>query len=162
MPQVLRKLGRWAWIYLKWNFYVAGFLIFCDLVVGCPVLVRRAADGQVVDAQSRQPLENVDVLVETWQVSTPGLGLWRQVKTYNTRTDAQGRWSVPGDRDFWFVLPFPDCGPAFVDRYVFSKPGYTELRAGHWGQDDHQRQDDRWIDFWDPKAPAVVQLQPAR
>ncbi len=114
---------------------LAGILLGLAVLVGAPGLVSAAKGpwrGQVLDAETKQPLEGVVVLAywDRYRFSLAQLVVGHQPGEFfdamEAVTDAQGRWEIP-KKSFPF---FTNIGGPF---FRYFKPGY-----GRWhyaGQD---------------------------
>lgn len=96
---------------------------------GCaffPMTTRHARSGRVVDAASGAPVADAQVVVST---QTLGFGVCGDPeRSYETRTDADGRWHVPARHNLRFLMGMPDAGYEYEDRYLARAPdGATVL-----------------------------------
>ena len=98
--------------------------------LGCllPIVVRGAHSGVVVDQAAGEPVPGVEILVETWEIGQPTGNRLEKARTYRTRTDGHGRWSVPRSRGLWFGVPMPHVSPAYGHKWVFQS---QDTRIGH-------------------------------
>jgi hypothetical protein len=126
-PGILRVSGAPA--------QLAGLLLGLAVLVGVPDLASAAKGpwrGQVLDAETKQPLEGVVVLAywNRYRFSLAQLVVGHQTPEFfdavEAVTDAQGRWEIP-KKSFPF---FADIGGPFFEYY---KPGYAQWRYA--GQD---------------------------
>ena len=117
-PGILRVSGALAWL--------AGILLGLAVVVGAPDLASAAKGpwrGQVLDAETKQPLEGVVVLAYwyRYRFHPAQLVVGHQAPEFfdavEAVTDAEGRWEIP-KKDFPF---FANIGGPFFEYY---KPGY--------------------------------------
>ncbi len=97
------------------------------LLGACSVRLASGAgpwQAQIVDAETKQPLEGV-VVVVAWFKATASVGGWSQEyhDSEEVATDATGRFVIPARR---FVNPNPLV--RFQLEFLFFKPGYG--RAG--------------------------------
>jgi len=111
---------------------VAGALVVGALVgSGCllPLPTPAGRAGQLTTPDG-QPVARADVIVETVSIMTPPGGAWpgRSVHRFETRTDREGRWRVPGGIALCFGLPLPDAMPLQLDEYTFIAPDERILR----------------------------------
>jgi hypothetical protein len=108
------------------------------LLVGCYLpstrVYREQRHGEVLYRQGEQllPVTDATVLVETWQVSTPGGERFELVDVFVTRTDGEGRFMVPSKAKRMWVGLLPDLGPAFIQRHCVSGSGFRASIADPW------------------------------
>jgi hypothetical protein len=98
------------------------------------VPVRRDYAGIVVDAGTGRPLPGAKVVVESWRVPTPpGYSHEREFAySFQAETDSEGRWQVPGEKDWAIGILAADGFPFFTDTYCASAPGYEPLVENPW------------------------------
>ena len=151
---------------------LAGILLSLAVLVGAPDLASAAKGpwrGQVLDAETKQPLEGVVVLAYWYryrfELSQLVLGGHQTPEFFDAVeavTDAQGRWEIP-KKSFPF---FANIGVFF--RYY--KPGYAQWRyagqdTAEWRQlrDEEQmrRAKEMALAVWTEEG-GKVELPPAR
>ena len=151
---------------------LAGILLGLGVLVGAPDLASAAKGpwrGQVLDAETKQPLEGVVVLAYWYryrfELSQLVLGGHQTPEFFDAVeavTDAQGRWEIP-KKSFPF---FANIGVFF--RYY--KPGYAQWRyagqdTAEWRQlrDEEQmrRAKEMALAVWTEEG-SKVELLPAR
>ena len=101
----------------------------CVLPMPCP----KPRSGQVTTADGK-PVADAEIRVETWNLSMPGAFKESLTHTSVTKTDPDGRWSVPGGATLRFALPVPEM-PAFGDELTVQPVGmaavHLPLAFGH-------------------------------
>jgi hypothetical protein len=122
-------------------------LIWCGLFLA-PLLacipsrlaVRREDGGRVLDAATNRPVPGATVVVESWQVVTPGGQKFKLKDVFTTKTDGTGSFYIPAKREWFAVIPIPDLPPAFNRRVCVAANGYELLIADPWAT----RRDSPW------------------
>jgi hypothetical protein len=101
------------------------------LCCGCIPLyatVRQPKSGKVIDSEPQNPIVNAVVRVESYMVPTPpghgGRGTLKHV--LEVKTDANGRWFVPRERDWTIGILAADGLPLYVDVYCVFADGYRD------------------------------------
>jgi hypothetical protein len=113
-----------------------------------------------------QPVASADVVVETLSIITPPGGAWpgRSVHRFETRTDREGRWRVPGGIALRFGIPAPDALPLQLDEYTFTAPDGQTLRRrpdlGAWRPEQGEVEAPLRTS-WDAPPPTTVSILPA-
>jgi len=95
--------------------------VACVLPMPCP----RPLSGHVTTAAGK-PLGDADIRVESWNVSMPGYFKDSLIHTSVTKTDSDGRWSVPGRATLRVALPIPEM-PAVGDELTVLAVGMAPL-----------------------------------
>jgi hypothetical protein len=156
-----RSQARTWWRSRFWGLALA--LVACG---GCvlPMPNPRARAGRL-SAADGQPVANATVVVESLSIDTPPGRNWpgTPVHRFETRTDGQGHWRVPGGVALRFGIPIPDAMPLQLDEYTFTAPDGRILRKrpglDAWkpegGTDATLRSD------WDAPPPMSVSILPA-
>jgi hypothetical protein len=105
-----------------------GLLVCSGCFVPLPTPQGRAGRLTGVDGQ---PVANASVVVETLDVMTPPSGDWpgTPIHKFETRTDGQGRWRVPGGLALRSGIPAPDALPLQDDAYTFTAPDGRTLHV---------------------------------
>jgi hypothetical protein len=105
-----------------------GLLVSGGCIVPLPTPQGRA--GRLTEIDGR-PVANATVVVETLDVATPPSGDWpgTPIHRFETRTDGEGRWRVPGGLALRFGIPVPDAMPLQDDQYTFTAPDGRTLRV---------------------------------
>jgi len=107
-------------IYPEGSYIVAAtVLLYGGCVVPLPCPTPRS--GRVTTADGR-PLAGAEIRVESWNLSMPGAFKESLAHTSVTRTDADGRWSVPGGAALRFELPIPEM-PVVADEVTVEATG---------------------------------------
>jgi len=163
-PGILRLSGALA--------RLAGILLGLAVLVGAPDLASAAKGpwrGQVLDAETKHPLEGVVVLAywNRYRFSLAQLVVGHQTPEFfdavEAVTDAQGRWEIP-KKSFPF---FADIGGPFFEYY---KPGYAQWRyasqdTAEWrqlpGEERMRRAKEMALAVWTEEG-GKVELPPAR
>jgi hypothetical protein len=70
---------------------------------------------------------DAEIRVETWNLSMPGAFTESLAHTSVTKTDSDGRWSVPGGATLRFALPVPEM-PAVGDELTVQPTGMAVHR----------------------------------
>ena len=87
----------------------------------CP----RPRSGQVTTADGK-PVTDAEIRVETWNLSMPGAFTESLAHTSVTKTDSDGRWSVPAGATLRFALPVPEM-PAVGDELTVQPVGMAAV-----------------------------------
>ena len=163
-PGILRVSGAPA--------RLAGILLGLTVLVGAPDLASAAKGpwrGQVLDAETKQPLEGVVVLAywNRYRFSLAQLVVGHQAPEFfdavEAVTDAEGRWEIP-KKSFPF---FADIGGPF---FHYFKPGYGRWRyagqdTAEWrqlpGEERMRRAKEMALAVWTEEG-GKVELLPAR
>lgn len=142
---LLRWPSRTLWRGGSWALAVA--LVMCG---GCllPLPNPKGRAGRL-SAPDGQPVANATVVVDSLRIQTPPGGDWpgTPVHRFETRTDSEGRWQVPGGIALRFGIPIPDAMPLQLDEYTFTASDGRTLR---------RRPD---LDFWKPEGDAEATLR---
>jgi hypothetical protein len=98
------------------------------------VPVRRDYVGMVVDDATSRPISGATVVIESWQVPTPpGYSHSRTLAhSFETKTDADGRWRVPGEKDWKLGILAADGFPFFTDTFCVTATGYEAVTTNPW------------------------------
>ena len=133
-----------------WRFTVL-LALMCS---ACParVVVQRAERAIVVDMTSGSPSAEAHVSVETWQVATPPGERCRRKYVFRTKTDAAGRFHVPAESEWLFIVPIPDLPPAFNRRICVAAVGHDAKVADPWATSEPP---------WNYRFPETYELVPA-
>jgi hypothetical protein len=109
--------------------------------MGQPVLVcapvRRALAGRVIDADTKSPVADATVTVESWETPAPIGGLHERrhlLHSISARTDALGNWAVPAQSDWMPGILAADGLPFFIDSWCVSANGYETRTSDPWKQ----------------------------
>src|ERR1041385_1247115 len=104
--------------------------------------VRCARSGRVIDARSGRPVSGAAVIVESWQIpAPPGYSLDRDLlHVYETKTEADGRWHVPAEKDWKVAILAADGFPVFVDSFCIVALGYEFFLVNPWHAEDEGRE----------------------
>jgi hypothetical protein len=156
-----RRPARAPWRDGSWRPAVA--LLACS---GCllPLPTPNGCAGRLATPDG-QPVANATVVVESLSIVTPPSGAWpgTPVHRFETRTDSEGRWRVPGGIGLRFGIPVPDAMPLQLDEYTFTAPDGRSLRRrprlDSWrpeGESEMTLRPD-----WDAPAPTSVSILPA-
>jgi hypothetical protein len=114
--------------------------------------VQQSESAVAVDAVSQLPLAQADVVVETWQVTTP-TGMRSKIKyRFRTRTDESGRFSIPEVKEWFAVVPIPDLPPAFNHRLCVTASQHDPAIADPWATPD--------ADPWSYRFTGRFELRP--
>jgi hypothetical protein len=130
--------------------------VACVLPMPCP----RPLSGQVTTAEGK-PLADAEVRVESWNVWMPGYFKESLIHTSVTRTDSDGRWSVPGQATLRFALPVPEM-PAVGDELTVQAVGMAPLHLtlgfGHDSQNAEGGASAMRVTWDDPPPWSLVTL----
>jgi hypothetical protein len=105
---------------------------------------------------------DAEVRVETWELAMPGMRKVGLRETFATRTDRDGRWSVPPLDQLVFVIPVPE-GPEWSDDYTFrDASGRTATRILGQGEGPAEalraivEPTDPWTGAWFPALGVAI------
>jgi hypothetical protein len=136
--------------YLLWALTAGLSGMACMLPMPCP----RPLAGQVTTAAG-EPLAGAEVRVESWDLSMPGYFKGSLIHTSVTRTDADGRWSVPGRSTLRFALPVPEnpaVGNELTVQAVGQDPLHIALDFHHESQTSEEESASMRV-TWDDQPP---------
>lgn len=104
-------------------------VVFGIVLVLCAVEVRAAYEGQIVDAETKEPIEGVVVFMK-WSYLEFSLmpHAHKFADAYETLTDSEGRFSL---RRFWSFNPWKLAFAANL--LTIFKSGYEPVGRGSWG-----------------------------
>jgi len=122
-------------------------------VVGCnTITVFEERSGKVIDATTMMPIEGVYVQAEAWMIERPTMTPVRLARVFDTRTDAQGKWHVPGDTDAPKLVDRVESVQTFVEKYYFSARGYRTRKF-----EPKKGSGVKWLS---PRIPSQVLMTP--
>lgn len=117
---------------LPWSVCARALAVALLACGGCfvPLPTPKGRAGRLTGLDDR-PVANATVVAETLDVMTPPSGDWpgTPIHRVETRTDADGRWRVPGGIALRFGIPAPDALPLQDDEYRFTAPDGRTLRV---------------------------------
>jgi hypothetical protein len=96
--------------------------------------VREERQGKVVDDHSGAPVAKASIRVESYQVMTPPRdgGGGRLLHSLEVKSESDGTWKVPSERDWTIGILAADGLPLYVDVYCVFAAGYqAEFRNPH-------------------------------
>jgi hypothetical protein len=103
-----------------------------------------------------------EIRVESWDVWMPGYSKQALIHTSVTKTDSDGRWSVPGRATLRFALPIPEM-PAVGDELTIQAAGlapmHTRLDFRH-GSGGPEGETSAMRVTWDGPPPWSVMMLP--
>ena len=105
---------------------LAGILGFAGGCFPLFATVRFPQTGQVLESDTGRPIPGAKVTVESWQVQTPP-GPWSRrelLHIIEVETNAEGQWTVPGERDWKLAILAADGFPYFRQSACVSAPGF--------------------------------------
>ena len=127
--------------------------------------VRPARTGRGIDATTGAPVQNALVMVESWEVPTPPYYSYERelLHTIETRTNAQGLWSVPQEKDWKLAILAADGFPVFLDSACAVADGYEVRTINPWENETALcgRGQRCGREIFEKKMPAVIELRPA-
>lgn len=151
-----------AWYAAGARALVVIVTLLCD---GCLVpLPAPAGRAGRLSAADGAPVPNATVVVDTLDVITPPSDWSGTLRhRFQTQTDAQGRWRVPGRITLRFGIPVPDAMPSQADEYTFTAPDGRTLHRRP-GLDPRKSSDDSGETLraeWDAPPPTSLSVLPA-
>jgi len=105
--------------------WVVAFVFLGGAACILPLPRPRPRSGQVTTAEGN-PVAGVEVRVESWNVAMPGAFKQSLAHTSVTKTDSDGKWSVPGGVALRFALPVPEM-PVVADELTVQAVGMAPL-----------------------------------
>jgi hypothetical protein len=139
-------------------------LLIVTLAAGCipyRATVRPEQTGRIVDFRSGRPVAGATVVVESWQVGfPPSTSIYRKLlHTIEARTDSQGRWWVPREKDWTVGILAADGFPLFVGSACVWAPGYQAGVINPWSQEHGPEAVERGVRFGEV-VPDTITLEP--
>jgi len=152
----VRLTNAWGSVVLRSLTFllIAAFAVTASACVPSHEIVRHAHAGTVVDATSGAPIDNAEVIVESWSVRTPSGSRSKRRNVFRITTDAAGHFYVAEMKQLFFSVPLPDMGPEFHSRICVTKHGYAATVADPWSGGRHSAR------FYE--LPTVFRLTPVR
>ena len=132
---------------------------------GCvlPFATPHGRAGRLTGLDDR-PVATATVVVETLDVMQPPGNDWpgTPIRRFETRTDGDGRWEVPGRIVLRFGIPVPHLIPLEDDEYTFTAPDGRTLRTR---PNLHRGWPEREVtptlrSTWDDPAPITASILP--
>jgi hypothetical protein len=133
---------------------------------GCvlPLPNPRGRAGRLSTPDGR-PVANATLVVESLDIQIPPSGNWAGTPVYRfeTRTDGEGRWRVPGGIALRFGIPIPDAMPLQLDEYTFTAPDGRTLcrRPDHDLWRPNGKEETALRSDWNAPPPTNLSILPA-
>ena len=153
-----------------WQAGLRGLVVAVVSCGGCvlPMPTPQGRAGRLSTPDGR-PVANATVVVESLSIVVPPSSGWQgtPVHRFETRTDGEGRWRVPGGIALRFGIPIPDAMPMQLDEYTFTAPDGRTLRRRPehdvWRPEDEAagKTEATLRSHWDAPPPTSVSLLPA-
>jgi hypothetical protein len=144
---------RLLWVLAALSFAGAA----CVLPMPCP----QPRSGRVTTPEGK-PVAEAEVRVETWHVWMPGYMKQALLHTSLTKTDSDGRWTVPGRVMLRFAVPLPEM-PTHGDELTIQAAGMAPLHIALDFRHDSRRADEEVSPMrvtWDGPPPWSVMALP--
>ncbi len=113
-----------------------------------------------------QPVAHATVVVETLSIMQPPGSAWpgTPIHRFETETDGQGRWRVPGEIALGFGIPVPHLMPLQLDEYTFTAADGRTLRRrpglASWRPQGEAEAEPTLRSNWDAPPPTSVVILP--